>query len=400
MNEPLQRLGEQIARLDREIVDRAKTDEAARRQMTIPGDVPGSGCYPGRTVLPLITIRATCALLALPHSDWVPIGAVQVQRPSCDRSGERSMQHSQPFSRRRVLCSLAATCAAATMWPLSGTAQQRPVLTRPIPSTSEALPLVGLGTWITFNVGRDIEARDSCAEVMRAFFEAGGRLIDSSPMYGSSQEVIGYGLQKLGHPARLFSADKVWTSSGSAGPSQIEQSRRHWRVPRFDLLQVHNLLSWEEHLRTLVAMKAAGELRYVGITTSEGRRHREFESVMRQHPLDFIQVTYNILDREVEDRILPLAAERGIGVIVNRPFRQGSLIDRLERHPLPAWAPEIDTSSWAQFILKFILSHPAVTCAIPATTRVDHVRENMAAGTGRLPDAAMRARMIAYVEGL
>ncbi|KLK91754.1 aldo/keto reductase [Microvirga vignae] len=285
------------------------------------------------------------------------------------------------------------------MWPLTGAAQPGPVLTRTIPSTGEALPLVGLGTWITFNVGNDNEARDSCAAVIRAFFETGGRLIDSSPMYGSSQDVVGYGLQKLGHPPRLFSADKVWTSSASAGPSQIAESRRHWRVPRFDLLQVHNLLAWEAHLRTLLAMKAAGEVRYVGITTSEGRRHREFERVMRQHPLDFIQVTYNILDREVEERILPLAAERGIAVIVNRPFRQGALIDRLERYPLPAWAAEVGARSWAQFILKFILSHPAVTCAIPATTRVDHVRENMAAASGRLPDAAMRSRMIASVEG-
>ena len=309
------------------------------------------------------------------------------------------MQQSHPLSRRSLLRALVATSATAMLWPLSGAAQPGLVLTRPIPSTGEALPLVGLGTWITFNVGNDTEARDSCAEVMRAFFEAGGCLIDSSPMYGSSQEVVGYGLQKLGPPSTLFSADKVWTSSGSAGPSQIGESRRHWKVPRFDLLQVHNLLAWEEHLRTLLAMKAAGEVRYVGITTSEGRRHREFERVMHQHPLDFIQVTYNILDREVEDRILPLAAERGIGVIANRPFRQGALIDRLQRHPLPAWAAEIDATSWAQFILKFIVSHPAVTCAIPATTRVDHVRENMAAA-GSLPDAAMRGRMIAYVESL
>jgi diketogulonate reductase-like aldo/keto reductase len=310
------------------------------------------------------------------------------------------MQPSQPLSRRSVLRALAATSASAMLWPLTGTAQPVPVLTRPAPSTGEALPLVGLGTWITFNVGNDTEARDSCAEVMRAFFEAGGRLIDSSPMYGSSQEVVGYGLQKLGSPTGLFSADKVWTSSGSAGLSQIEASRRYWTVPRFDLLQVHNLLSWEAHLRTLLVMKAAGEVRYVGITTSEGRRHGEFERVMRQHPLDFIQVTYNILDREVENRILPLAAERGIGVIVNRPFQQGALIGRLERHRLPTWAAEIDASTWAQFILKFILSHPTVTCAIPATTRVDHVRENMAAASGTLPDAAMRARMIAYVEDL
>jgi diketogulonate reductase-like aldo/keto reductase len=310
------------------------------------------------------------------------------------------MMQARRFSRRDLLCSLAATSAAVVMGPMSGVAQPGSFITRPIPSTGEALPVVGLGTWITFNVGNDIVARDSCAEVMRAFFDAGGRVIDSSPMYGSSQDVVGYSLQKLGHPPRLFSADKVWTSSASAGPSQVEESRRHWRIPRFDLLQVHNLLRWEAHLETLLAMKAAGEVRYIGITTSEGRRHREFERVMRQHPLDFVQVTYNILDREVENRILPLAVERGIGVIVNRPFRQGSLIDRLERHLLPAWAAEIDAGSWAQFILKFIVSHPAVTCAIPATTRVDHVRENMAAATGRLPDAAMRARMIAYVEEL
>ncbi len=310
------------------------------------------------------------------------------------------MQHAHHVSRRSFLRSLAATSVTSVVWPLTGAAQPSSVITRAIPSTDEALPLIGLGTWITFNVGDDREARDSCAEVMQAFFGAGGRLIDSSPMYGSSQEVVGYGLQKLSHPPRLFSADKVWTSSTSAGLSQIEESRRHWRVPRFDLLQVHNLLSWEAHLKTLLTMKEAGAVRYVGITTSEGRRHREFERVMRQHPLDFVQVTYNILDREVEDRILPLAIERGIAVIVNRPFQQGALLDRLQRHPLPGWATEIEARSWAQFILKFILAHPAVTCAIPATTRVDHVRENMAAATGRLPDAAMLARMIAYVEGL
>jgi len=249
-------------------------------------------------------------------------------------------------------------------------------------------------------VGNDPVARDACAQVMGAFFDSGGRLIDSSPMYGSSQKVIGYGLSKLNGPPSLFSADKVWISSGARGPDQIEASRRLWGVPRFDLLQVHNLLSWEEHLRTLLAMKAAGRLRYVGITTSEGRRHREVERIMRTQPLDFVQVTYNILDREVEDRILPLARDRGIGVIVNRPFREGELLRKIERHPLPGWAAEIGCASWAQIILKFIVSHPAVTCAIPATTRVDHVRENMAVATGLVPDQAMRTRMIARVEKL
>jgi diketogulonate reductase-like aldo/keto reductase len=216
-------------------------------------------------------------------------------------------------------------------------------------------------------------------------------------MYGSSQKVIGYGLHKLNAPSRVFSADKVWIASGTRGPEQIEASRKAWGVPRFDLLQVHNLLSWEQHLRTLFAMKAAGELRYVGITTSEGRRHGDIERIMRAQPLDFVQITYNILDREVEHRILPLAIERGTAVIVNRPFREGELLRKLERHPLPGWAAEIDCVSWAQIVLKFILSHPAVTCAIPATTRVDHVQENMAAGGEPLPDRSMRARMVDHV---
>jgi diketogulonate reductase-like aldo/keto reductase len=235
---------------------------------------------------------------------------------------------------------------------------------------------------------------------MRAFFEAGGRLIDSSPMYGSSQEVIGYGLAKLRRPAPLFSADKVWISSGAGGPAQIEESRRRWGVPRFDLLQVHNLMAAEEHLRTLFAMKAAGRLRYVGVTTSDGRRHDEMERLMRAHPLDFVQLTYNLLEREGEDRLLPLARERGIGVIVNRPFRRGELIREFERHPLPAWAREIDCGNWAQVLLKFIVSHPAVTCAIPATSRADHVRENLGAASGRLPDEALRRRMVADLEKL
>jgi diketogulonate reductase-like aldo/keto reductase len=274
------------------------------------------------------------------------------------------------------------------------------VLSKPIPSAGEGLPAVGLGSWITFNVGNDRIARDACAQVMRAFFDSGGRLIDSSPMYGSSQEVIGYGLAKLNGPPSLFSADKVWISSGARGPDQIEASRRLWGVPRFDLLQVHNLLSWEQHLRTLLDMKDAGRLRYVGVTTSEGRRHGDVERIIRAQRIDFVQVTYNILDRQVEERILPLARDRGIGVIVNRPFREGELLRKIGRYPLPGWAAEIGCTSWAQIILKFIVSHPGVTCAIPATTRVDHVRENMAAATGPLPDAAMRARMIAHVEKL
>jgi diketogulonate reductase-like aldo/keto reductase len=301
------------------------------------------------------------------------------------------------LDRRRVLQFMAASAASAGVPLVGAAAAPAGVLTRPIPSSGEALPAVGLGTWITFNVGNDPVARDACAEVMRAFFAAGGRMVDSSPMYGSSQPVIGHGLKRLGAPD-LFSAEKVWTSSGRNGRAQIEASRAHWGVRRFDLVQVHNLLSWQDHLRTLNPMKAAGEVRYVGITTSEGRRQREFEDIMRKEPLDFVQITYNVLDREVEDRILPLARDRRMGVIVNRPFREGELTRKLARRPLPAWAAEIECRTWAQVLLKFILAHPAVTCAIPATSRVDHVQENMAAARGPLPDQALRARIIAEIE--
>lgn len=302
-------------------------------------------------------------------------------------------------TRRNVLAaSLGATMAA--LLPLRpARAQPAPAL-RTIPSTGETIAAVGLGTWITFNVGDDPVLRAECTEVMAAFFAAGGQMIDSSPMYGSAQAVVGHGLRRLGRPEALFSADKVWISDGGAGPSQIEQSRELWGVPAFDLVQVHNLLAWQPHLATLGEMKAEGRLRYVGITTSEGRRHDLFEEIMRRERLDFVQLTYNIVDREAEERLLPLAQDRGIGVIVNRPFRQGALTRRLEGEPLPGWAAEIGAATWAQAILKFILSHPAVTTVIPATTRVDHVRENLAASAGPLPDAALRARMAADVAAL
>jgi diketogulonate reductase-like aldo/keto reductase len=304
------------------------------------------------------------------------------------------------LSRRSFLGVLAAAGAGAVLRPAAGASQVSALLTRPIPSSKEALPLIGLGSWITFNVGEDEVARASCADVMRAFFVSGGRMIDSSPMYGSSQAVIGYGLAKLGHPSGLFAADKVWTSSGDDGPAQIEETRGFWGIPRFDLLQIHNLLAWEDHLATLFAMKAEGKLRHVGITTSHGRRHPEIEAIMKGQPIGFVQVTYNALDREVEQLILPLAMDKGIAVIVNRPFRQGELIGAVQRYPLPDWAAEFGAANWAQILLKFIVAHPAVTCAIPATSKMEHLQENMGAARGALPDEAMRRRIVAHVEQL
>ena len=293
-----------------------------------------------------------------------------------------------------------AGLGAMTTVPGLADAQPAPALQKPIPRSSESLPVIGLGSWISFNVGTDPVGREASYQVVRAFFEEGGRLIDSSPMYGSSQPVIGEALARLRHPSALFSAEKVWVGDGERGPAQIEASRVFWGVPRFDLVQVHNLLAWEQHLPRLLAMKAAGHVRYVGITTSEGRRHADIERVMRQQPIDFVQLSYNLLDREAEERLLPLAAERGIAVLANRPFREGALLRQLARHPLPGWAAEIGCRQWAQVALKFAVSHPAVTCAIPATSRVEHLRQNMAAARGPMPDAALRRRMAADVAAL
>lgn len=305
-------------------------------------------------------------------------------------------------ARRGFLCRAAAAAALPWLTPAVGApaaAAGAPAMRR-IPSSGEMLPVMGLGSWITFNVGNDAQARAASVEVVRAFFAEGGRLIDSSPMYGSSQPTIGHALAQLGRPAALFSAEKVWIGDAARGPAQMEASRQFWGVTRFDLMQVHNLLAWQQHLPRLFEMKAAGRLRYVGITTSEGRRHAEIEQVMRSQPIDFVQISYNLLDREVEQRILPLAMERGIGVIVNRPFREGALLRQLSRHPLPDWAAQIDCAHWAQVALKFVITHPAVTCAIPATSQVAHLQQNMAAARGRMPDAALRVRMAREVAAL
>jgi aryl-alcohol dehydrogenase-like predicted oxidoreductase len=302
------------------------------------------------------------------------------------------------LTRRTFVGSIAGLGAAATLPAFGQGPTPEPILKRAIPSTGEQIPAIGLGTWITFNVGSNERLRAARAQVMQTFFDRGGSLIDSSPMYGSSEAVIGYGLTRVKNKDRLFSAGKVWTVLKPLGVNQMESSRKLWGVERFDLMQVHNLLDWSTHLETLKTMKAQGRLRYIGITTSQGWRHGDLEKIMRSEPIDFVAFSYNVVDREVEERLLPLAAERGIGVIVNRPFQEGVLIDRMMRHPLPPWADDIDCANWAQFLLKFIISHPAVTCAIPATRRVDHIEENMGAMRGRMPDAKLRARMTRYVE--
>ena len=269
------------------------------------------------------------------------------------------------------------------------------IIRKQVPSTGEAIPAVGLGSWITFNVGNDMALRDQCADVVSAFFNAGGRMIDSSPMYGSAQEVIGYCLDKLGAHDRVFSTDKVWTSGD--GLDQISETRKRWNTRKFDLLQVHNLLGINDNLPLLFRLKNEGQLRYVGVTTSHGRRTEDLIAVMKNERLDFVQVTYNPVDRKVEEYLLPLAYDRGIAVIVNRPFRGGSLLDQLEGEPLPEFAAELEVESWAQLILKYLIAHPSVTCPIPATTNPAHAAENMRAATGRLPDEKMREQIAAVI---
>ena len=294
------------------------------------------------------------------------------------------------MDRRQALRFLAGGIAAGAA---GARAQGSEANARAIPASGERIPVVGLGTWLTFDVGgADSAARRARGDVLRAFLAAGGRLVDSSPMYGSAEEVVG--AENARAPAAtLFSATKVWTVGGLAGRRQMESSRALWKLAKLDLMQVHNLLDWETHWPTLRAWKAEGRFRYIGMTTSHGRRHDDLAAILKRERPDFVQVTYNLNDRSVEDVLLPLAAERGAAVIVNRPFDGGNLFGPRTARPLPGWAREIGCASWAEALLKWIVAHPAVTCAIPATSRVEHLRENVAALRGPLPDPALRRRI-------
>lgn len=297
------------------------------------------------------------------------------------------------MDRRQAMGFLAAVGAGVVAGAHAQPASQ--ATSRVIASSGERLPTVGLGTWLTFDVGgADSPARRARGEILAAFFASGGRLVDSSPMYGSSEEVVGAEVARLPRPP-LFSATKVWTLGGLAGRRQMEHSLRLWRLQRLDLMQVHNLLDWEIHWPTLKAWKAEGRLRHIGMTTSHGRRHDDLERILKRERLDFVQVSYNLADRDVERVLLPLAAERGTAVIINRPFDGGALFGTRTRKPLPGWARDIECATWAQALLKWVIAHPAVTCAIPATSQLAHVRENMRALTGPLPDAALRKRIAA-----
>ncbi|MFA4969986.1 MAG: aldo/keto reductase [Sulfuritalea sp.] len=285
-------------------------------------------------------------------------------------------------SRRRFLHNSLALSGLAMMPSLANAATPA---SRVIPADGRRLAVVGLGTWQTFDVGRDAAARDNLGRLLSRFVELGGELIDSSPMYGSAESVVGdlAGARKL--RGRLFLATKVWTSGRDAGIAQMEESLRRLKSPRIELMQIHNLKDWKLHLPVLRAWKAEGRIRYLGITHYSPGAYAEIEDILRTEPLDFLQINYSLAEQDSARRLLPLAAERGVAVIANRPFAEGALFGRVKDRTLPAAAADHGCRSWAQLFLRWILAHPAVTCAIPASNRIEHLEDNMAAGMGALP---------------
>lgn len=306
-------------------------------------------------------------------------------------------KRSGPFvpSRRRLFRWSLGLAAATVMAPGLRAAPQQ-MLRRRIPSSGEPLPVIGLGTWRTFDAPPESEGLQ---EVLRSFVDLGGSLVDSSPMYGQAEETVGVLARRAGVSGRLFYATKVWTSGREAGIRQMRDSAKRMGTERIDLMQIHNLVDWRTHLATLRQWKDQGRIRYIGITHYQNSALDALSDILERERIDFVQLAYNIANRAAERRLLPIARERGVAVLVNRPFQGADLFQATRGKPLPGWAAEIDCSSWAQFFLKFIVSHPAVTCVIPATSKPKHLRDNMAAGVGRMPTAALREKMAAAMQG-
>jgi len=275
--------------------------------------------------------------------------------------------------------------------------EQQTMMKRAIPRSGEGLPVVGVGTWQTFDVGPGAPERAELKDVLKRLTELGGSVIDSSPMYGKAEGVAGDLSSDLGLRPKLFLATKVWKHGRSPGIQQMETSFRLMRTQVMDLMQVHNLEDYKVHAKTLRDWKNAGRVRYIGITHYDASAHAELEKIVKTRDWDFVQFNYSMAEREADARLLPACADSGTAVIINRPFSQGQLFPKVKGRELPPWCGEFDCTSWAQFFLKFILAHPAVTCAIPGTRRVAHLEDNARAGMGRLPDAATRRRMVEYL---
>jgi aryl-alcohol dehydrogenase-like predicted oxidoreductase len=304
---------------------------------------------------------------------------------------------SDSLTRRDVL---RMTLGAGALALAGGSAMADSIVRKPIPKTGETLPAVGLGTWQTFDVGTARSAREPLKEVLREFVRLGGSVIDSSPMYGKSESVTGDLTTELGMQKQVFLATKVWIRGREAGIRQMEESFTRLRTQRMDLMQVHNLVDYRTHLATLKTWREQGKVRYIGVTHYTSSAYDELARVLAAEELDFVQLNYSVFEREAEKRLLPLAAEKRLAVLINRPFAAGELLRKVRSKPMPPWAKEIDCASWAQYFLKFIISHPAVTCAIPATSKVEHLVDNMRAMHGPMPDAQARERMARYLADL
>jgi len=272
------------------------------------------------------------------------------------------------------------------------------MLTRKIPTTGEEIPAVGLGTWRAFNVGSSESERNTLKEVLTLMKERGGTLIDSSPMYGSSEEVVGDLTNELNIEDYFFYATKVWTTGKDEGVRQMNDSFKKMKREKMDLMQIHNLVDWKTHIKTLSNWKENGKIRYFGITHYTESAYDKLESILKNENPDFVQFNYSIDAREAENRLLPMAKDLGIAVIINRPYGGGGLFNKVRGKSFPSWVNEFDIESWGQFFLKFILSNDAVTCVIPGTSKPKHLVDNMLAGYGKLPDKTTRKKMIEYME--
>jgi len=302
---------------------------------------------------------------------------------------------------RRTAVKLMAAATAAALAPLGITAaEEQKMTTRKVPSSGEEIPVIGMGSSDTFDVGDDSASRDGLRGVLQSLVDGGGRVIDTSPMYGRAETVLGDLIDELGLGPKLWIATKVWTRGREAGAKQIDESFARLRTKKLDLLQIHNLLDWREHVPTLRALQAAGRVRYSGLTHYRADAHADLERVLGEEKFDWLQVNYSLAEREAEDRMLPFCRDRGVAVMVNRPFADGAMFAKVRGRPLPDWAEEIGCRSWGQFFLRFVVSHPAVTCVIPATSKLQHMVDNAAAGLGPLPDEQQRRRMAEFWEGL
>ncbi len=300
------------------------------------------------------------------------------------------------LQRRQTLKNIGALAATCVLSPQSLWANNN-VITRVIPSSGEAIPVVGLGTWIQFDVGNSASERQQLTRVLNEMLKQGVKVVDSSPMYGSAETVVGDLTSKLSNPDHFFYATKVWTSGRSAGIEQMTSSMRKMRRKSMDLMQVHNLVDWQTHLDTLRGWKEDGKVRYIGITHYTNSSHQNLKRIIESEKIDFVQCNYSIAGRHAENNLLAAAADNGVAVLINRPYEGGSLFRQTRGMELPDWAQEFDINSWGQYFLKYILSHPAVTCVIPGTSKPKHIIDNMGAGMGKLPDIAARKKMVKYL---